>query len=41
MQPTAMKFVLSLIYFNFILTYLSYFQCFNFVAKREMKAKAG
>lgn len=35
----AAKFVLSMIFFNFILTYLSYFQCFNFAAKREMKAK--
>lgn len=35
----ANRFVQSLIFFNFILTYLSYFQCFNFAAKREMKAK--
>ena len=31
--------VMSMIFFNFILTYLSYFQCFNFVARREMKLK--
>ena len=35
----ANRFVQSLIFFNFILTYLTYFQCFNFAAKREMKAK--
>ncbi len=35
----ANRFYQSLIFFNFILTYLSYFQCFNFAAKREMKAK--
>lgn len=35
----ANRFIQSLIFFNFILTYLSYFQCFNFAAKREMKAK--
>lgn len=34
----ANRFTQSLIFFNFILTYLTYFQCFNFVAKREMKA---
>lgn len=34
------RFIYSLIFFNFILTYLTYFQCFNFVAKREMKAKS-
>lgn len=31
--------VQSLIFFSFILTYLTYFQCFNFVAKREMKTR--
>ena len=31
------RFILSTIYFTFILTFLSYFQCFNFAAKREMK----
>ena len=31
------RFILSIIYFTFILTFLSYFQCFNFAAKREMK----
>lgn len=36
----ATKFILSLIFFNFILTYLCYFQCFNFAAKRLMKEKA-
>lgn len=36
----ANRFTQSLIFFNFILTYLCYFQCFNFVAKREMKAKS-
>jgi predicted ferric reductase len=33
----ANRFTQSLIFFNFILTYLCYFQCFNFAAKREMK----
>ena len=33
----AHPFVLSLIFFSFILTYLTYFQCFNFTVKREMK----
>jgi hypothetical protein len=36
---TGNRFIQSMIFFNFILTYLSYFQCFNFVAKREMKAR--
>jgi hypothetical protein len=36
----ANRFTQSLIFFNFILTYLSYFQCFNFAAKREMKANS-
>jgi len=35
---TGTRFIYSLIFFNFILTYLTYFQCFNFAAKREMKA---
>jgi hypothetical protein len=35
----AIRFTYSLIFFNFILTYLTYFQCFNFAAKREMKTK--
>lgn len=39
LELPAKRFVLSMIFFNFILTYLSYFQCFNFVAKREMKLK--
>ena len=33
------RFVLSVLFFTFILTFLSYFQCFNFAAKKEMKAK--
>lgn len=33
------RFILSVIFFTFILTFLSYFQCFNFAAKREMKQK--
>jgi predicted ferric reductase len=33
----AHPFALSLIFFCFILTYLTYFQCFNFAVKREMK----
>ncbi|HZV83059.1 MAG TPA: hypothetical protein VFF53_12910 [Geobacteraceae bacterium] len=36
----ANRFYQSLIFFNFILTYLSYFQCFNFAAKREMKERS-
>jgi hypothetical protein len=39
-NPAATKFVLSMIFFNFILTYLCYFQCFNFAAKKIMKEKA-
>lgn len=35
----ATRFTYSLIFFNFILTYLTYFQCFNFAAKQEMKEK--
>jgi hypothetical protein len=38
-SPKANSFYQSMIFFNFILTYLSYFQCFNFAAKREMKSK--
>lgn len=33
--------ILAIAYFTFILTCLSYFQCFNFAARREMRAKAG
>jgi hypothetical protein len=33
-------FVLSVIFFSFILTFLSYFQCYNFSAKRLMKEKS-
>jgi hypothetical protein len=36
----ANRFYQSLIFFNFILTYLCYFQCFNFAAKREMQEKS-
>lgn len=35
----ANRFTQSLIFLNFILTYLTYFQCFNFAAKRAMQAK--
>jgi hypothetical protein len=35
----ATRFTYSLIFFNFILTYLTYFQCFNFAVKREMKER--
>lgn len=35
----ATRFTYSLIFFNFILTYLTYFQCFNFALKQEMMAK--
>lgn len=35
----ANRFTQSLIFLNFILTYLTYFQCFNFAAKRAMKEK--
>lgn len=34
------RFFLCIISFTFLLTYLSYFQCFNFAAKREMKERA-
>jgi uncharacterized membrane protein YhaH (DUF805 family) len=33
--------ILAIAYFSFILTCLSYFQCFNFAARREMRARAG
>ena len=33
------RFVLSIIFFSFILTFLTYFQCYNFAAKRLMKEK--
>ena len=39
-RAPADKFFQSMIFFNFILPYLCYFQCFNFAVKREMKAKA-
>ena len=32
---------LAFAYFSFIMTCLSYFQCFNFAAKREMKLRSG
>lgn len=35
----ATRFTYSLIIFNFILTYLTYFQCFNYAVKQIMKAK--
>lgn len=38
--PVPKMFVLSMIFFNFILTYLCYFQCFNFVAKKEMTSRS-
>lgn len=31
--------ILAITYFTFILTCLSYFQCFNFAARREMHAR--
>ena len=33
------SFILSIIFFTFILTFLSYFQCYNFTAKRLMRQK--
>jgi uncharacterized membrane protein YhaH (DUF805 family) len=33
-------FILSVIFFSFILTFLSYFQCYNYSAKRLMKEKS-
>ena len=39
-SAAAAKFFQSMIFFNFILTYLCYFQCFNFAAKRIMKEKS-
>ncbi len=32
-------FILSILFFSFILTILTYFQCFNFAARRQMKEK--
>jgi hypothetical protein len=37
----AKPIILAIAYFSFILTCLSYFQCFNFAAKREMKLRTG
>jgi hypothetical protein len=34
------RFIISILYFSFILTFLSYFQCYNFAAKRLMKEKS-
>ncbi len=39
-SAAASKFFQSMIFFNFILTYLCYFQCFNFAAKKIMKEKS-
>lgn len=33
------KAVLSVLFFSFILTFLTYFQCYNFAAKRLMREK--
>jgi uncharacterized membrane protein YhaH (DUF805 family) len=33
------RFILSVIFFSFILTILSYYQCYNFAAKRLMREK--
>ena len=35
----AKPIILAITYFTFILTCLSYFQCFNFAARREMKLR--
>lgn len=32
-------FILGILFFTFILTFLSYFQCFNFAARRQMREK--
>jgi hypothetical protein len=40
-NAAATTFFLSIIFFNFILTYLCYFQCFNFAAKKLMKENSG
>jgi hypothetical protein len=37
----AKPIILAITYITFILTCLSYFQCFNFAARREMRARAG
>ena len=39
-KAPKVPFILSIIIFSFILTTLTYFQCFNFVAKRLMKEKS-
>ena len=33
-------FILSIIFFSFILTFLTYFQCYNFAARRLMQEKS-
>ena len=38
-KAPKVPFILSVIIFSFILTTLSYLQCYNFVAKRQMKEK--
>ena len=38
--PNEIKQVLCIMVFSFILTTLTYFQCYNFVAKRLMKEKS-
>ena len=37
--PNQLITINSLIFYSFIFTYLSYFQCFNFAARREMKSR--
>jgi len=39
-KAPKVPFILSIIIFSFILTTLTYFQCYNFVAKRLMKEKS-
>ena len=37
LQAPSIPFILSILYFSFILTVLSYLQCYNFAAKKVMK----
>jgi hypothetical protein len=38
-MPSNPKFLLGILFYTFILTILSYFQCFNFAARRLMREK--
>ncbi len=39
-KAPADRFILSFLFLSFILTFLSYFQCFTFAARRRLRGKA-